>query len=94
MYLARPNNRGDGMKIDEIVKLRPSKVATNRTKNRLREHGSLFEVRAIRESVACLGAGGVFLTAITKNASDFDGGKESWTGWLPTKEIEVINESR
>ena len=78
------------MKAGEIVKLRPSKGAVNRTKNRIREHGPLFEVHAIKESVACLGAGGVFLSAITKNASDFNGGKESWTGWLPTKEIEVV----
>jgi len=78
------------MNIGEIVELRPSKGAVNRTKNRIREHGPLFEVRAIKESVACLGTAGVFLTAITKNASDFNGGKESWTGWLPAKEIEVV----
>ena len=82
------------MQVGEIVELRPTRDAANRTKNRIREHGPLFEIRSMKENVACLGVAGAFLVALTKNASDFKGGKESWTGWLPTKEIEVINESR
>jgi|1_EtaG_2_1085319.scaffolds.fasta_scaffold04159_7 hypothetical protein len=82
------------MKVGEIVELRPSRGAANRTKNRIREHGPSFEIRNMKENVTCLGVAGVFLVALTKNASDFKGGKESWTGWLPTKEIEVVNESR
>jgi hypothetical protein len=82
------------MKTGDIVKLRPSKNAANRTKNRLREHGPSFEIHLMKENVTCLGTAGVFLVALTKNASDCKGGKENWTGWLPTKEIEVINENR
>ena len=78
------------MKVGEILEFRPSKRATRRTKNRIREHGPSFEVRSIKENVTCLGSPGIFLVATTKNASDFKGNKESWTGWLPTKEIEVV----
>ena len=82
------------MKVGEIINIRPAKGAASRTKNRIREHGPLFEIRSVKESVSCLARPGMHLVALTKNASDFKGGKESWTGWLPTEEIEVINESR
>jgi hypothetical protein len=74
-----------------IIKAR--KTASRRTKNRIKEHGESFTL--IREN--CHGSlfngqPALLLRANTRNSSDGKGGKESWFGWLPSSEIEIIND--
>tara|TARA_R100000008_G_C3461631_1_gene104491 strand:+ start:174 stop:383 length:210 start_codon:yes stop_codon:yes gene_type:complete len=67
------------MKIGENILIAPASDARRRTKNRLREHGPSFKVRAVKKSVQCFnGAAGVFLDA-----------PDGWFGWLRLDEIVV-----
>ena len=76
--------------MDDMVKIKPARNASQRTKNRIREHGSIFKVHDARNSVICLAnQPGIRLEAQTRRASDGKGGKESWQGWLPLAEVEV-----
>lgn len=65
-------------KTGDIVELRPTKGASQRTKNRIRENGPHFKVRQSPRSVLDLGES-VFL----------DSDKTGWFGWLPLSEVEV-----
>ena len=77
------------MTVGDIVELRAVAGAVNRTKNRIRENGPHFVVRS--ESQTCQfdrhGQLWVRLESIAQRASDGKGGKETWSGWLPVKEI-------
>ena len=76
--------------MDDMVKIKPARNASQRTKNRIREHGSIFKVHDVRGSVLCLGhRAAIRLEAQTRHASDGKGGREHWQGWLPLEEIEV-----
>ncbi len=76
----------------DLIFVRTSEKAKGRTKNRLREHGADgFVVQKTSESVGCLeNRPALLLKSVSKTAS----GNEEWHGWLPSEEIEVINESR
>ncbi len=76
--------------MDEFIKVLWNDKASQRTKNRIREHGSIFKVHDVRGSVLCLGhRAAIRLEAQTRHASDGKGGREHWQGWLPLEEIEV-----
>ena len=85
------------MQVGETVFLSPKEGATNRTKNRIRENGPAFVVRTgltfqlafNKGAQACL-----LFESEAKRASDGDGGKETWSGWLPVEEVEVENANR
>ena len=67
------------MKVGEKIKLKATKGASNRTKNRIREHGhSDFEVCRKPQHVISMSTIAVLLKT------------ERWLGWLPLNEIEVI----
>ena len=68
-------------KTGDIVELRPTKGASQRTKNRIRENGPRFNVRQSPRSVLDLGES-VFL----------DSDKTGWFGWLPLSEVEVAQQ--
>jgi hypothetical protein len=34
------------------------------------------------------------LESVARRSSDGKGGKEAWHGWLPVKEVEVLNDNR
>ena len=84
------------MKVGETVFLSPKEGATNRTKNRIRENGPAFVVRTSIKQVAFnKGAQAcVLFESEAKRASDGNGGKETWSGWLPVEEVEVKNANR
>jgi hypothetical protein len=54
--------------------------ASNRTKNRLREHGPEFVL--VEEAQSCLFDNGARLWVLVKN--------DTWIGWLPEEEINII----
>ena len=81
------------MQIGETVLLSPAEGATQRTKNRISENGPAFIVRSNNKRVA-FDKGTqtwILFESEAKRASDGNGGKESWSGWLPVEE--VTNES-
>lgn len=82
------------MQVGETVLLSPAEGATNRTKNRIRENGPAFIVRSNSKRVAFDKGtqAWILFESEAKRASDGNGGKESWSGWLPVEE--VVNESR
>ena len=84
------------MRIGDTIMLRPVKGATNRTKNRIRENGPAFIMltHARRVSFDRGAQPWINFESVAKRASNGKGGKEAWIGWLPQKEVEVIDESR
>jgi len=79
------------MRVGEIVKLRHTKGAVNRTKNIIKTDGPDFTVLSESRTVQFGPGTWILLESITRNRSDAKGGKESWFGWLPIKEIETID---
>jgi len=77
------------MKVGEIVKLRHTKGAVNRTKNIIRTDGPDFTVLSEPRTVQFGPGIWILLESIAISRSDGKGGKESWFGWLPIKEIET-----
>ena len=75
------------MTIGEIVNLQFIPSATNRTKNRIRENGPEFVVLSDVRGVRFDSGRWVHLKSTIMKSSDGKGGKESWSGWLPIKEI-------
>ena len=68
------------MKVGDSIKLKATAGASNRTKNRIREHGhSNFEVCHGPQHIISMSTVAVLLKT------------ERWLGWLPLNEIEVIN---
>ena len=80
------------MQVGETVLLSPAKDATQRTKNRINENGPAFTVRSeVKRVVFDKGTQEwVLLLSQVERASDGNGGKEAWSGWLPVEEIEVV----
>ena len=71
------------MKVGEKIKLKATEGASNRTKNRIREHGhSSFEVCCKPQHVISMSTVAVLLRT------------EKWFGWIPLNEIEVINNAK
>ena len=65
------------MMIGKNILIAPDSNACRRTKNRIREHGPEFKVRAMKKSVQALaGNAGVLLDA-----------PDGWFGWLKIDEI-------
>ena len=65
-------------KVGEVVKLKAVQGASQRTKNRIREHGPLFRVCDARNSVLCMGhRPALRLQAQTRRSSDGKGGRDS-----------------
>ena len=75
------------MRVREIVFLKASNKATQRTRNRIREHGALgFVVSSDEVSPSCMqGKKARIFDSVTPTAS----GGIRWSGWLPTEEIEI-----
>jgi hypothetical protein len=70
------------MKVGDSIKLKATKSASNRTKNRIREHGhSSFEVCRQPQHVISMSTTAVLLKT------------DRWFGWLPLNEIEVIDDN-
>ena len=67
------------MMIGKNILIAPGLDACRRTKNRIREHGPEFKVRAMKKSVEALaGNAGVLLDA-----------PDGWSGWLKIDEIVI-----
>ena len=79
------------MEVGEIVKLRHTKGAVNRTKNIIRTDGPDFRVLGEPRTVQFGSGIWILLESIAINRSDGKGGKETWFGWLPIKEIETTD---
>ncbi len=70
------------MKVGEMIKLKVREGASNRTKNRIREHGnSNFEVCREPQHVISMSTTAVLLKT------------DRWLGWLPLNEIEVVDDN-
>jgi len=69
------------MKVGDKIKLKATLDASNRTKNRIREHGrSSFEVVCVPQHIRSMSTIAILLKT------------DRWLGWLPLNEIEVIND--
>ena len=55
-------------------------TASQRTKNRIREHGDAMTAERFRSDLACLGGG----SAVLFTAPD------GWHGWLPISELSIL----
>jgi len=65
-----------------MIKLKVKEDASNRTKNRIREHGSSnFEVCREPQHVISMSTTAVLLKT------------DRWLGWLPLNEIEVVDDN-
>ena len=75
------------MRVRETVFLKASNKATQRTRNRIREHGVLgFVVSSDEVCPSCMqGKKARIFDSVTPTAS----GGIRWSGWLPTEEIEI-----
>lgn len=69
----------------DVVFLRPSPRATQRTKNRIREHRGTFKLLRGPQVLECLGGRPcVLLQPLVSKGPNAD-----WWGWLPLEEIEL-----
>ena len=84
------------MKIGKTIKLAPAGTACQRTKNRIRENGLDFVVRSAAKTCQFDRHGQlwILLESVARRSSNGKGGKEAWHGWLPVREVEVLNEDR
>jgi len=71
------------------VKITATRHATSRTKNRIRENGNLFTLKRVETAICFHNRECALLEAHTCNASNGQGGKEHWFGWIPTDEIKI-----
>lgn len=81
------------IQIGNTVMLRPLAGACQRTKNRIREHGTQgFVITSFNPGSWLFGnTPAVMLKSVTVTASDGQGGKENWQGWLPLQEIDEVD---
>ena len=80
--------------IGNVVDVQALPCACQRTKNRIREHGPLFEVTGFDPGSWLFGnTPAVMLESKSKTASDGTGGKETWKGWLPVLAIGEKNDT-
>ena len=78
--------------LGDVIKIHPHQKASRRTKNRIKENGAHFIfMRKTRASSLFNGNTAFLLSAVTKKAADGRGGKESWLGWLPANEFDVVD---
>jgi len=77
------------IKIGQTVFLKHDRSACNRTKNRIREHGAQgFVIKMFVPGSGLFdNKPAILFNSVTKLSSDGAGGKEAWSGWLPTGEI-------
>lgn len=80
------------IKIGKIVMLNANKSACNRTKNRIREHGSQgFEImKFVPGSALFDNSPAILFESLGRTSADGFGGKERWRGWLPIGEIIML----
>ena len=71
------------------VKITAKANASSRTKNRIRENGNLFTLKRVDNATCFHNRECALLEAHTCTASNGQGGKEHWLGWIPTDEIEM-----
>jgi len=83
------------IKIGQTVFLKHDQTACNRTKNRIREHGAQgFVIKMFVPGSGLFdNKPAILFNSVTKLSSDGAGGKESWSGWLPTGEIVMSKKS-
>ena len=62
----------------KVVEITAIKGASQRTKNRIREHGPMFSVREVRQSVLAMGHKPCVLV----------GSADGWFGWLLLDELQ------
>jgi len=79
------------IKFGQTVFLKHNRFACNRTKNRIREHGSEgFVIQKFVPGCGLFdGRPAILFNSVTELSSDGAGGKESWVGWFPIDEIEM-----
>lgn len=81
------------LKIGEKVRLTANRFSSMRTKNRIKEHGNLFEIVRLDFSSALFDLRpAVLVRSETKNVKDGSGNHVPWFGWFPTDEIDFQGE--
>lgn len=81
------------LKIGDRVLLKPNRFSSMRTKNRIRDHGDLFEIVRIDSSSALFDLRpAIFVRSESKNVKDGMGNRVEWMGWFPTDEIDIQGE--
>ena len=86
------------IKIGHKVLLMYNQSACNRTKNRIREHGSKgFIIKMFNPNSHLFGGQpAILFDSVSKLASNGKGGREAWRGWFPIGEFimsEGINDA-
>jgi len=77
------------LKIGEKVRLTPNRFSSMSTKNRIKEHGDVFEIVRLDFSSALFDLRpAVFVRSESMNVKDGMGNRVEWLGWFPTDEID------
>lgn len=78
------------LKIGERVLLKPNRFSSMRTKDRVQEHGDIFEIVRIDPSSGLFDLRpAIMVRSEMKNVKDGIGNRVEWIGWIPTDEIEL-----
>jgi hypothetical protein len=81
------------LKIGQLVMLIPNRFSSMRTKNKVLEHGDIFEVLRFDPNSALFDLRpAIFVRSERKNVKDGQGSRVEWIGWFPTDEVEIKGE--
>ena len=77
-----------------IIKIKPTPLASKRTKQRIKERGPVFVVERMHDTeslgIGRLGSGEAILESwLLREVGGPDG--DTWVGWLPLGEFEIIS---
>jgi hypothetical protein len=74
-----------------IIKIKPTPLASKRTKERIKQRGPTFVVERMHDTESLgLGSGGATLESwLLREVGGPDG--DTWIGWLPLGEFEIIS---
>lgn len=78
------------IKIGDWIHITPNRFSSTRTKMRVNEHGSHFEIVRIDPASNLFDLRpAIFVRSFTKNVKDGAGSRVEWMGWIPTDEIDI-----
>lgn len=77
--------------VGKVFELNSNKFSSMRTKNRIIEHGKVFEILRVNDNCSAFdGRPAILFRSQKKNIKDGLGGLMEWIGWFPVDEIEML----